>query len=176
MTIARKLAVLAVAGAALAPLSHAAGPTRGTETVVYTITKADIVGMLDRLELQHEPSEAFEGYEWVSSGDYVLHVGPQVCDVEGLPPGCFALSMLAYWTIDQEKIDDALVAVNDFNRSYYLTRAYLEELDAEDGEVVAMIGRYAITDAGVTLAHLEDNIVEFLRILDDFDAALEEAS
>jgi hypothetical protein len=167
------VAAICALGAAV-PLGHAAGPTRGTEAVVYTITQADIIGMIDRLELEHEPSEVFEDYEWVRSGDFVLHVGPEVCDVEGHAPGCYALSMLAYWTIDQEQILEALAAVNDFNSTYFLTRAYLTELAYENGEAVAMLGRYAITDAGVTIAHLEDNLSEFLSILDEFDAALSE--
>lgn len=163
----------ALALTALAPsmTALAAPPAVETKQVFNAVTKADIISVLDELGWEHEPSEEFKDFTFVTTADgWVFHIGTRVCDLKDQPPGCLGIEMLGYWGMDD--LDEAALAkaVTKFNQSNVIGKAWIGT--ASDSDLAAWMARYVITDNGISRGNIYANLIEFNAAMGSFDEAL----
>ena len=150
--------VLATLGLGLA-LPAEAQSRRGTEQVYYALTNADVQSILDgqdyELVKQTEPGN----FTVTVSDGFLMTVEQQVCETETAPDGCLGLLITASWGYSPEQRPTLETLANTFNREYSIAKVVLYD------NGIAM-ERYVITDGGVTRAHIERELSEFLAITD----------
>jgi hypothetical protein len=91
-----------------------------------------------------------------------------VCDVAEAPPGCLGVSIFATWSMEPADRTKLQTVVDRFNNEYRIGKAMMLE-DSLYAE------RYVITDGGVTLQHINDELAEFESLMSLFGEMMHEA-
>lgn len=161
-------AALAAVFAAATPAA-AQAPSRKQTTVVYTtLTAADVDALLSsegytdvqRISDKQVNVTAPDGFRFV--------LNQAVCEAEGEAEGCLGLSISATWSL---KAGDQAVlrpTIDLFNATYPLAKAMVFEDHV-------LLERYVITDGGVSLAHVAQEIAEYLSLTEVFENSLAQA-
>ncbi|WP_226635707.1 YbjN domain-containing protein [Brevundimonas poindexterae] len=150
--------VLATLGLGLA-LPAEAQSRRGTEQVYYALTAADVQTLLDGQDYEQVKQTEPGVFTITVSDGFLMTVEQRVCETESMPDGCLGLAMTASWSYSPEQRPTLETLANTFNREYSIAKVVLY-----DNGIA--IERYVITDGGVTRAHIERELSEFLAISD----------
>lgn len=150
---------LVAASAALLALSAPAYAGSRTEasTVYLTVSSADFTSFLSGLGYSDIEEVSDNVFALSTANGFKFLIALVVCDSSDTSsdPGCYGIEMFATWTIDAADIPDVTAAANTYNSTMSLAKSYV----ADDA---LTIQRYSITDGGVTRAHLESEVREFL--------------
>jgi len=163
-----RLFVIAVAALAAAFAQPVAAQTqsRKTTTVVYSaLTPADLDAMLAEAGYTDVTRVSDKQVNVVAPDGFHFTLTQAVCDAPDQPQGCLGLSIQATWTIKTSDVTPLRPALNQFNIDYAMGKA----LVFDD---FVMLDRYAITDGGVTLMHLRQEITEFLSLSQILEEAM----
>jgi hypothetical protein len=164
-------ATMAFATTSLSAQAQTRPPAKGQAEVLYAISPADMVAILDDLGLAHEYlGDSTNDFLVTTSNGFKFGVFLTVCDLPDQPLGCLGIELLASWGVDAGKEDLAAKKANDFNATMSLVKTY-----SIDGDGIYM-QRYVILDQGVTSDHINDQISEFLGMSVNFAEAINEAT
>jgi hypothetical protein len=172
------LAGVPLAGPAAAQAPAAAPlPTRGTETVLYTVVLEDLEAAVRARGMVSERKRLSDGktYLIVDANAAGLATGgnfsitPTVCDKQGAPPGCLGIQFRRILAIGAGARGRYERAAADFQQRYFLGRCYF----FEDRFV---FDHYAFTDGGVTRKHLESLVLEYSAIIVEFDKVFDKTT
>ena len=154
-----RLFVIAVAALAAFALPAAAQtPSRKTTTVVYSaLTAADLDALLAEAGYTDVTRVSDKQVNVVAPDGFNFTLTQAVCDAPDQPEGCLGLSIQATWTIKARDRAVLTPTLNQFNIDYAMGKALLFD-------DYVMLDRYAITDGGVTLMHIRQEIGEFLSM------------
>ncbi len=158
---------VAVAAAAL-PAAAQTPPRKTTTTVYHALTAADLDAMLVEAGYTDVERVSDKQVNVVAPDGFHFALTQAVCDAPEQPQGCLGLSIQATWTIKDSDIVPLRPAMEQFNIDY----AFGKALIFDD---FVMLDRYVITDGGVTLTHILQEIGEFLglsQILEEAMAAV----
>lgn len=140
--------------------------SRKTTTVVYSaLTPADLDAMLAEAGYTDVTRISDKQVNVVAPDGFHFTLTQAVCDAPDQPQGCLGLSIQATWTIKASDVTPLRPALNQFNIDYAMGKA----LVFDD---FVMLDRYAITDGGVTLMHLRQEITEFLSLSQILEEAM----
>jgi hypothetical protein len=165
------IAALTCAAAALALGAPADGQSEiRTDTVYENISPADLRVVIDGLGHPTVTTVDATSFEVVTSSGFLFNVFAMSCSDEtggkgggkgaSSQGGCFGMEISASWSVDSGEVAGVTVAADAYNERYSLLKSYVDD----EGSLRAQ--RYAITDGGVTSAHLEQEIQVFLSGVD----------
>lgn len=164
------LAAAALSGVLAAPpvLAQATEPRVSQQQVYRTVNVQDMSVLLNGLGFASVKKGAEGRFDIVTEGGFHFAVELSVCDVENEPPGCLAVNLFALWDIEPGDETKLRTAVDRFNNDYRIGKALIVE-DSVYAE------RYVITDGGVTLTHISEEIAEFEAAMGAFVEVMAEA-
>jgi len=152
------IAIVAAVTAAFALPAAAQTASRKTTTVVYSaLTAADLDALLAEAGYTDVTRVSDKQVNVVAPDGFNFTLTQAVCDAPDQPEGCLGLSIQATWTIKARDRAVLTPALNQFNIDYAMGKALLFD-------DFVMLDRYAITDGGVTLMHIRQEIGEFLSM------------
>lgn len=141
-------------------------PSRKATTVVYSaLTAADIDALLVEAGYTDVERVSDKQVNVVAQDGFRFTLLQAACDAEGEPEGCLGLNIQATWDIKASDLAALEPALDQFNSDYALGKALLFP-------DMVMLDRYAITDGGVTLMHIREEIAEFLTMSEILEAAM----
>jgi hypothetical protein len=168
----RRLSVLTALAAVpillAAPPAFAQEPRIGQAQVYRTVNPADMSTLLNGLDFQAVKKGGERRFDIETRDGFKFSVELTVCDVEDEPPGCLGVNLYATWGMEPGDETKLRAAVDRFNNEYRIGKALLLE-DSVYAE------RYVITDGGVTLDHIRDEIGEFESAMGAFAELMAEA-
>lgn len=135
--------------AAVATPSFGQSETR-TDTVYENITPADIQAIINGMGYANVVNASATRTDITTANGFRFSVHAAACDDGGR---CYALEIIASWTLLPEDRDRIIAAANRFDTQYSLLKI------ATTDQIFAQ--RYVITDGGVTRRHLERELQEF---------------
>lgn len=160
------IAAIAALAAALATPSAAQTPPRKTTTTVYhALTAGDLDAMLAEAGYTDVERVSDKQVNVVAPDGFRFTLTQAVCDAEGQPQGCLGLSIQATWTIKAGDVAPLRPAIEQFNIDYAMGKAIVMS-------DYVLLDRYAITDGGVTLMHLRQEIGEFLNMTEILEQSM----
>ncbi len=162
-----RLFVIAFAALAAFALPAAAQtqPRKTTTTVYHALTSADLDAMLAEAGYTDVTRVSDKQVNVVAPDGFHFTLTQAVCDAPDQPQGCLGLSIQATWTIKASDIQPLTPALNQFNVDYAMGKALIFP-------DFVMLDRYAITDGGVTLMHIRQEIGEFLNMSQILEEAM----
>jgi len=130
---------------------------RGTEQVYYALTHADLQTLLAGQGFEELKQVEPGIFNITTSDGFKMTIEQRLCDVQGQPEGCLGLSIMATWGFSPDQQPTLAALANTFNLEFSIGKVMLFN------DAIA-IERYVITDGGVTLTHIENELTEFLGI------------
>lgn len=167
---------LAAAGALVLSVPADAQPAATARTeralVIKSVTVGDMKEIMEDAGYRVEVERLKTGEVWLfgteRDGGFRLNVQLRVCDTPNNPPGCLGVLYQASYDLKAPEVPAARRAAAKFNETFLMAKSYL--LDAD----TLVLEHYAITDGGVTRAHLAAVLDEFLgmpgQLLDLWEA------
>lgn len=160
------IAAVVAFAAIIATPAAAQTPPRKTTTVVYlAMTGADLEAMLAQAGYTDVQRVSDKQVDVTAPDGFHFTLTQTVCDAEDVPEGCLGLNIQATWTIKAGDVAPLTPVINTFNTDYALGKALIFP------EFV-MLERYVITDGGVTLMHVRQEITEFLSMSQVLETAM----
>jgi hypothetical protein len=160
------IAAVAALAAAFATPSAAQTPPRKTTTTVYhALTASDLDAMLAEAGYTNVERVSDKQVNVIAPDGFRFTLTQAVCDAEGQPEGCLGLSIQATWTIKASDVAPLRPAIDAFNVDYAMGKAIIMA-------DYVLLDRYAITDGGVTLMHLRQEIGEFLNMTEVLERSM----
>ena len=132
---------------------------RGNEEVYRALTHADLQTLLAGQDYDEVKQPEPGIFNITVTDGFKMTVEQRLCDVEGQPPGCLGLSIMASWGYSPEQRPALEEFANTFNGEYSIAKVIVYD------DAIA-IERYVITDGGVTLEHIRRELSEFLSLSD----------
>lgn len=171
-----RVSVAAVAAAAVLSAVMAAAPAQAQSTaprvsqqqVYRTVNLQEVQTLLNGMGFASVKKGAENRFDIETTSGFKFAVELTVCDVENEPPGCLGVNLFATWGIEPGDESKLRTAIDRFNNEYRIGKALIVE-DSIYAE------RYVITDGGVTLGHISEEIVEFESAMDAFVGLMAEA-
>lgn len=146
----------------------AALPRTGTATIYRSLNTVDLNEVLSRRGYTSVVKEDETSFMITTSSGFRFRAVLMACDLEGQPAGCLGLNLRAMWGMELDDEPRIKPVVEDFNSRFRIGKA----LTVEDS---VYLERYVITDGGVTLDHLGQELVEFLGSADVLQTNMNEA-
>ncbi|QQQ19617.1 YbjN domain-containing protein [Brevundimonas vitis] len=148
------LMLAVIAGPALAQSTGSIPARTGTAPIQRSIN----VGEVERLLR----AQGYAAVDKVSETEFIVltenelkfSVALTACDVQGQPPGCLGLSILASWSMEPGDRAKLVPVVETINSQYRIAKVMMID------EAV-LLERYVITDGGVTLDHIAEELGQF---------------
>lgn len=161
-------AVAAAAASVLLSTPAAAQEARIGQAQVYrSVMAADIATLLNGKGYA-SVKKVDSRFDVETTEGFKFSVELAVCDAADSPPGCLGVNIFATWGMNPGDRTKLQAAVERFNNEYRIGKALLV-----DNSVYAE--RYVITDGGVTMAHISDELDEFESLMDVFIGVMQEA-
>ncbi|WP_292170568.1 YbjN domain-containing protein [Brevundimonas sp.] len=139
-----------------------------TATVFRSLSAAEVSDVLGRQGYKSVEKKSETEFSITTTSGFRFRAQLMACDVEGHPPGCLGLMLRAAWIIEDGNAPKVTPVVADFNSRFRIGKALIE-----DDSVY--LERYVITDGGVTLDHIGEEVDEFLGSADALRANLFDA-
>lgn len=158
------IVVAALAAIAL-PATAQTQPRKTTTTVYHALTSADLDAMLAEAGYADVTRVSDKQVNIVAPDGFHFTLTQAVCDAPDQPQGCLGLSIQATWTIKAGDVTPLRPALDQFNVDYAMGKALIFD-------DFVMLDRYAITDGGVTLMHIRQEIGEFLNMSQILEEAM----
>ena len=146
-----------------APLERTA-----TATIYRSLTAVEVKDILGRQGYKSVAKENETDFVITTTGGFRFRALLMACDIEGHPEGCLGLMLRAAWGLEAGDEPKIRPVVQDFNNRFRIGKALIE------GDSV-YLERYAITDGGVTLDHIGEELDEFLGSADALQSNMFEA-
>lgn len=163
VTTAGLSVALALALATNAPAMSAQdkAPSARTETatIYRSLTAVELKDVLDRQGYKSVNKQNETDFVITTTSGFQFRALLMTCDIEGEPSGCLGLMLRAAWSIETGDEVKIIPVVQDFNNRFRIGKALIEEDSV-------YLERYAITDGGVTLDHIGEEVDEFLGSAD----------
>jgi hypothetical protein len=139
-----------------------------TATIYRSLNAVDLNAVLGLRGYTTVAKEDETSFMITTSSGFRFRAVLMACDVEGQPAGCLGLNLRAMWGMEPD--DEPVIGpvVSDFNSRFRIGKALIVE-DA------VYLERYVITDGGVTLDHIGQELVEFLGSADVLQTNMNEA-
>lgn len=150
-------AATAVMVAPTSGLAQDTGPLArtATSTIYRSLNAADVKEVLNRQGYKSVVKEDETVFLITTTSGFRFRAMLMTCDVEGHPEGCLGLMLRAAWSMELTDEPKISPVVQDFNSRFRIGKALIEEN-------AVYLERYAITDGGVTLDHIGEELDEFL--------------
>lgn len=130
-------------------------PRTGTATIYRSLSAVDVKEVLNRQGYKSVVKENDTAFVITTTSGFRFRAMLMTCDVEGHPEGCLGLMLRAAWSMELTDEPKIRPVVQDFNSRFRIGKALIEENSV-------YLERYAITDGGVTLDHIGEELDEFL--------------
>lgn len=130
-----------------------------TATIYRSLTAVELRGVLDRQGYKSVAKQNETDFAVTTTSGFQFSALLMTCNIEGEPSGCLGLMLRARWTIEPGDEVKIIPVVQDFNNRFRIGKALFEEDSV-------YLERYAITDGGVTLDHIGEEVDEFLGSAD----------
>jgi hypothetical protein len=148
------LMLTAMAGPALAQSAGSIPPRTGTAPIQRSINASEVERLLR--------AQGYAAVDKISDTEFVVltedelkfSVGLTACDVQGQPPGCLGLSILASWGMEPGDRAKLVPVVETINSQYRIAKVMMIDQ-------AIFMERYVITDGGVTLDHIAEELGQF---------------
>jgi len=153
----------------LAAGTVAAQESRTGQAQVYrSVLASDVTTLLSGMGYTSVKKAEGGRFDVETRDGFKFSVELAVCDAENAPSGCLGVNFFASWTMEPGDEPKVRPAVDSFNSQYRIGKAMLIE-DSVFAE------RYIITDGGVTLQHITDELEEFEAAMSDLGGMLQDA-
>ena len=143
-------------------------PRTGTATIYRSLNAVDLSEALGRRGYTSVLKLDETSFEITTSSGFRFRAVLMACNVDGQPAGCLGLNLLARWAMEMDDKPAIEPVVEDFNNRFRLGKALIVR-DA------VYLERYVITDGGVTLDHIGQELVEFVGSIDVLQTNMNEA-
>ncbi|MDZ4362789.1 YbjN domain-containing protein [Brevundimonas sp.] len=148
------LMLAVIAGPALAQSAGTIAPRTGTAPIQRTLNTGEVERLLR--------AQGYAAVDKVSDTEFTVltenalkfSVGLTACDVQGQPPGCLGLSILASWSMEPGDRAKLVPVVETINSQYRIAKVMMIDQ-------AIFMERYVITDGGVTLDHIAEELGQF---------------
>ena len=139
-----------------------------TATIYRALTAVEVKEVLSRQGYKSVAKENETDFVITTTSGFRFRALLMACDIEGHPPGCLGLMLRAAWSMEDSDEPKIRPVVQDFNNRFRIGKALIEEDSV-------YLERYVITDGGVTLDHIGQELVEFLGSADVLQTNMNEA-
>ncbi len=146
----------------------ASPPRTATATIYRSLNAVDLNAVLGLRGYTSVAKEDETSFMITTSSGFRFRAVLMACDLEGQPAGCLGLNLRAMWGMELEDKPVIGPVVEDFNSRFRIGKALI----VEDS---VYLERYVITDGGVTLDHIGQELVEFLGSADVLQTNMNEA-
>lgn len=139
----------------------------GLETVYPRFEMSNLTGVLTQMGIQNELIGNSDGSVVIraeTNTGLIFVLTPTVCDASGRA-SCGGMEMNAMFDSSRAQ-SELLLMMNAFNQRYAFTKSFLRN---DGGPVLA---RYIIADFGIHKGNLYSNLLNFVRIAENFRAYL----
>lgn len=151
-----------------APAAMAQTARRSEATINRTINATEVIQALAAKGLTSVRKESETEISVVTEDGFRFLVMLMACDVPGLPAGCLGISLTSSWSLSPGDAARLRPIVDAFNEEYRIAKVLINDQ-------ALLLERYVITDGGVSLDHVGEEVVGFLSSASLLQTAVSQA-